>query len=86
MGALFPSCAETTRRISEAADGPITPTARFALWLHLCACRFCRRYLKQTRFLSFIMHQSQTRLDRLSQPSLSVEARGRIADELRKLR
>lgn len=82
MPKLFPSCAEATRRISLAEDGCLPFRSRAGLYLHLAACTFCRRYLRQIRFLRNAFEEHRDKFENLSRQGLSEQARQRIIKSL----
>jgi hypothetical protein len=82
MSSLFPSCAETARRLSEAQDHPLSLGARCGVTIHLFLCRFCRRYRRQLMFLRSAYQSLNTELDETSDVRLSPEARQRIVELL----
>jgi len=45
------TCEETAEAISAALDGPLPWYRRIRMRLHLWACRFCRRYEVQAKWL-----------------------------------
>lgn len=67
-------CAESARLVSESLDRDLSASERWAVRVHACICRSCRRFRHQIEFL---------RLAARSAPGavswgLSVEARERI--------
>jgi len=52
--------------------------------LHLAGCRFCRRYARHLRFLRESVHVYADRLDSISCESLSLDARRKIIDALKR--
>jgi hypothetical protein len=82
LGALSPSCKESTRLQSAALDRRLTFLERFGLRCHLLLCKWCRRYGRQIKFLRSAAREDG-RDDPPSPPQgLSLEARERIKQKL----
>jgi len=45
------SCRDATRLEEMRREGKIAFTSRFALWLHLLYCKFCKRFIKQSALI-----------------------------------
>ena len=82
MAMLFPSCAETARRLSLAQEQPLGAGERVGVWIHLCYCRFCRRYRRQLAFLRRAARAFRENLAKVSQEQLPADARQRILERL----
>jgi hypothetical protein len=83
MATLFPSCAETARRLSESQDHPLPFGTRVGVTLHLAACRFCRRYQRQLRFLRRAFQQLREEpTAALEDHRLSPQTRRKIVEQL----
>lgn len=83
MRTFFPSCAEAARRISHAHDARLSFPERVGLRLHLAVCRFCRRYLRQVRFLRSVLRDYPGHIDDLEPERLSDDARKKIVSRLK---
>ena len=83
MSRLFISCDEAARRVSRAQDVPLTVSERLGLLLHLAACRWCRRYREQVRFLRPAFRELLHHLEEACEERLSDPARARIVERLR---
>jgi hypothetical protein len=82
MALLFPSCAETARRLSRAQEQPLGVGERVGVWISMCFCRFCRRYRRQLMFLRRAARAFRENLSEVSQAQLPAEARRKIMDRL----
>lgn len=79
---LSPGCRQATRLQSAALDGQLSPSQKVGLHIHLCLCKWCRRYGSQIQFLR-TASRSETQLEAaLPEHSLSPEARERIQKKL----
>lgn len=79
---LSPSCRQATRLQSAALDHPLTPSQKVGLRVHLCICKWCRRYGRQVHFLR---DAAQAHPDKLVDPlpqKLPEAARERIKQRL----
>jgi hypothetical protein len=45
---IWISCQDATYLEERRREGKITFSSRFALWLHLLYCRFCKRFVRQS--------------------------------------
>jgi len=79
---LSPSCKEATRLQSEAMDRKLSLFERLGLRLHLCLCKWCRRYGAQLKFLRSAAHQCEEHASAEVPQRLSPEARERIKQKL----
>lgn len=52
LGPLSPSCREASRLQAKAISQPLPVAERVGLRIHLCLCRWCRRYGRNLTFLS----------------------------------
>ena len=77
---LSPDCREATRLHSESMDHRLTPSRRVGLRIHIFLCKWCRRYARQTRFLSSAAKHCD---DHGQSPPLSPEVRERIKQTMR---
>lgn len=82
MAKFFPTCAEAAQSISLAEDSHLPRRERVGLYLHLAACSFCRRYLRQIRFLRSALEAQRDEFGNLSRQNLSEPARQRITEAL----
>lgn len=79
---LSPSCRQVTRLQSAALDGKLSCSQRLGLRIHLCLCKWCRRYGSQIEFLR-TASQHEAKLDEgLQVRTLTPEARERIKRRL----
>ena len=71
--------------MSESLERPLGLVKRTKLRLHLLACAWCARYLKQIKLLRQVVRQREfTGSDNNAAPlKLSDEARQRVAESLR---
>lgn len=76
---FLPTCREMSRHTSRALDGPLPLFQRLGVGLHLCFCRFCRRYWKQLRWLRRVTRKSALPVA----PRLSEAGRSRLKHSLR---
>lgn len=83
MAALSPSCRQASRLQSEALDHKLPIVQRVGLRIHLCLCRWCRRYGKQIRFLRDAAHEHSDQLVEPSPQKLPDAARERMKQRLR---
>jgi len=79
---LSPSCRQATRLQSAALDGPLTSTQKVGLRIHLCLCKWCRRYGTQIRFLRDATHGHSENLITPQPQRLPDAARERIKQRL----
>jgi hypothetical protein len=79
---LSPSCRQATRLQSAALDGPLTPAQKVGLRIHLCLCKWCRRYGTQIRFLRDATHTHPEKLIGPQLQKLPDAARERIKQRL----
>ena len=80
---LSPSCKAAARLQSEALDHQLPWRQRLGLRIHLCLCRWCRRYGQQLAFLRDAAHEHPDRVIGSVPQKLSDEARERIRQKLR---
>lgn len=74
-------CREATALLSGSLDRQLGVVDRWALRLHLCICRSCRRYRRQLRTLRRLIHDAVRRLQQgedLPGLPLPPEARRRL--------
>lgn len=71
------SCKHASSLLSKSQDGPLTLAERLSLRLHLCICRYCRRYRRQLVVLRRLLRTLKDRgmEDRSLTPSLSPSQR-----------
>jgi hypothetical protein len=84
IAVLSPTCKEASRLQSKALDGKLSLMQRIGLQIHLCLCKWCRRYGKQ---IGFLHDAAREHPDEFSQPlsrTLSQDARERMKQRLRK--
>ena len=79
---LSPSCRQATRLQSVALDGKLSPSQKLGLRIHLCLCKWCRRYGSQIEFLRTASRREPQPDERLPVHTLSPEARERISGRL----
>ena len=79
---LSPSCRQATRLQSAALDGKLSVSQRFGLRIHLCLCKWCRRYGAQIDFLRTASRHEPKPEESLPVCTLSPEARDRIRRRL----
>ena len=65
-----------------AQDTQLPNRIRAGLYLHLAACSFCRRYLKQVRLLRGVLVRQRDEFGTLSNQNLSKVARQRIIESM----
>ena len=80
-----PNCAEMSRLASQSLEQPLSLKLRFKMWLHFVICVWCERYQKHLKFLHRAAPQFGEKVDSVSSPSLSVEAKQRIKVRLQDL-
>ena len=74
-------CREMVSLMSESMERRLTVGEFFKLRLHLLACAWCARYLRQIKFLrSLLRGQRGTKTELV--PALAADARDRIAQSL----
>jgi predicted anti-sigma-YlaC factor YlaD len=79
---LSPSCRQAARLQSAALDGPLTPAQKVGLRIHLCLCKWCRRYGSQIRFLRAAAQAQPENLVEPTPQALPDAARERIKQRL----
>ena len=82
MSSLFPSCAETARRLSESQESPLPFGVRCGVTLHLAMCRLCRRYRHQLKFLRKAFRRMTSEIEAPRNGELCPRVRQRIIDTL----
>ena len=75
-------CQEMAPLMSESLERRLTLPEFLKLRLHLLVCAWCARYLKQIRFLRWLMRQQTLPANDRPVVALSGEARDRIANSL----
>ena len=80
-----PNCAEMSRLASQSLEQPLSLKLRFKMWLHFLICVWCERYQKHLKFLHRAAPQLEEKVDSVSSPSLSVEAKQRIKLRLQEI-
>lgn len=75
---FMPTCRDVSRLQSDALDQPLSPPRRIGLRLHLLACKWCRRYGRQIRFLRRAANERSEQLAEAAPRTLSPEARERL--------
>ena len=77
------NCKQITELASKRLENEVSGWQKLAMSMHLLICHNCRLYFKQLRFLQKAMGMAE----HLSTgPSLSAEARQRIAEKIKVLR
>jgi len=79
---LSPSCRQATRLQSAALDGKLSTSQKLGLRIHLCLCKWCRRYGSQIQFLRTASKHEPKPEESLPPRTLSPEARDRIRQRL----
>jgi len=79
---LSPSCRQATRLQSAALDGKLSTSQKLGLRIHLCLCKWCRRYGSQIQFLRTASQHEPKPEESLPPRTLSPEARDRIRQRL----
>jgi hypothetical protein len=65
--------------MSESLERRLSIRERLGLRLHLSVCAWCARYLKQIKFMRWMMKAQNSRATNEVVPLLPIEARERIA-------
>ena len=79
------TCGEASKLLSDGMERTLTRPERIGLRLHLWICRACRRFRRQIRLLSTLMHWlSQEDPPESSAPGLSEDSRARLHDAVQK--
>jgi len=81
LGILRP-CRQMVPLMSESLERQLSIREWTGLRLHLLVCAWCSRYLKQIKFLRWMLRPRPTALAQLP-PALTSEARERIVQSLR---
>lgn len=79
---LSPGCRQAVRLQSAALDGQLSPAQKVGLRIHLCLCKWCRRYGKQIEFLRTASRHESPADAGLPDHTLSPAARQRINHKL----
>ena len=79
----MPTCRQASRLQSEGLDRRLSLPKRLGLRLHLLACRWCRRYGNQIRFLRQALRERPEDVTGAAPGTLSAEARERLQRALR---
>jgi hypothetical protein len=79
---LSPSCRQATRLQSTALDGKLSVSQKLGLRIHLCLCKWCRRYGSQIEFLRTASQHEPKPDESLPVRTLTPEARERIGRRL----
>jgi hypothetical protein len=65
------TCDQAARLMSQAQDQPLERPERWALYLHLLICRWCRRYHRQLKLLRAVLTRiTEPRADDAAVPPL----------------
>ena len=75
-------CQEVAPLMSESLERKLTLPEFLKLRLHLLVCAWCARYLKQIRFLRWMMRQQTSPASYPTVVALNAEARDRITRSL----
>ncbi len=79
---FLPTCRQVSRLRSDVLDQPLSLPTRFGLRLHLLACKWCRRYGQQIRFLRQAVHEHPDEVNEATPRTLSPEAGERLKNSL----
>ena len=83
LAPLSPSCREASRLQAKAISHPLPVSERVGLRIHLCLCRWCRRYGRNLAFLSGAARaQPDAEPADAPAPRLSEAARQRLRSAL----
>ena len=72
------TCKEASRLASLSLDKPLPLGTRIRMRLHLLICAWCRRYVKQVRFIHEAAPKYEEAVDCASPKALSGEAKERM--------
>lgn len=72
------SCRQASERVSQSFERRLSRGERLRLWLHLAACRGCRRLAAQVRFLHAAVRRLEHECENNHALRLSPAARERI--------
>jgi hypothetical protein len=80
------NCRDTAKLASEAMDRTLPLMRRISVKIHLMMCKFCRRYLRQVRFIREILQLAPEEMKDAPESTairLSSDARVRIREAMR---
>jgi len=79
------SCRKASMLVSASLDRPLSRRERIAMRLHLAICVYCRRFVKQARFLQQIgAARSKALAEFVADVHLPAAAAQRIEERLRR--
>ncbi|NOY62891.1 MAG: zf-HC2 domain-containing protein [Gammaproteobacteria bacterium] len=80
------NCKETSELASRSLDTKLSLHEHARLLIHLAACKLCRRYLLQLRFMQRAIAKQRRAVSTSLDPQLPAQARKRIQAEIDKHR
>ncbi|WP_020167739.1 MULTISPECIES: zf-HC2 domain-containing protein [Methylotenera] len=76
------TCRETTQLISKSLDRQLSWRERFAVRLHLCICKYCKRFSQQLVVMRNALNRMTKSIEDDDSIQLPVETKTRIAHSI----
>src|SRR6516225_4625787 len=78
-----PTCPEVVRILSLGMDKELSLMMRIKLRIHYLMCSFCKRYMKQLKYIRQVSREFPKKIGEISDAKLSTEAKERLKKALR---
>ena len=78
-----PTCPEVVRILSHGMDKELSLMMRIKLRIHYLMCSFCKRYMKQLKYIREVSREFPEKIGDVSDASLPADAKERMKAALR---
>ena len=78
-----PTCPEVVRILSLGMDKQLSLMMRMKLRIHYLMCSFCKRYMKQLKYMRVVAREFPEKIGEVSDAKLPAEAKQRLKEALR---
>ena len=78
-----PTCPEVVRILSLGMEKELPLATRIKLRVHYLMCSFCKRYMKQLKYIRQVSREFPDKIGEVSDASLSADAKEQIKAALR---
>jgi len=76
------NCKQTSQLVSQSLDRRLSLRERIAVRVHLCICKYCRRFSRQLSAIRISLRRMTESIEQDSQLQMPSETKARIAKAL----